>query len=135
MARQRAHVSSTFWTTTTLIAWAVVVFFVHVIPVDPEQARSIHIPHLDKLVHFTLFFVLSALAIHRRLKLHDTSGVRDFSKIILLCCAYGIALEWTQPWAGTHRSSDALDGVADVFGVVLGALCFGGFRRLIFFRH
>lgn len=135
MARKRAHVNTSYWTTTALIAWVVVVFFMHIVPVDPEKARSIQIPHFDKLVHFTLFFVLSILAIQRRFTHNNATSKWVFARIILLCCAYGIALEWIQPLMGTHRSSDLLDGAADATGVMLGAFCFRDFRRLFLFSH
>jgi len=48
---------------------------------------------------------------------------------------YGIALELFQPLAGTHRSSDVVDGIADVLGVLTGVISSRSCRGLLFFRH
>ncbi len=133
MARKRAHVNT--WTTAALIAWVVVVFFVHVVPIDPNKARTIDIPHFDKLIHFTLFLVLALLALRRRIAHPRPMSSSAVGWIILTCCVYGIALELFQPLAGTHRSSDVADGIADVLGVMVGAISCRSCRGLLFFGH
>lgn len=135
MARKPAPVNSIHWTTTALILWVVVVFFMHVLPIDPDRARSITIPHFDKAVHFSLFLVLAILAIRRHLNHHEVTEVYRILRIVLVCCAYGIALEFLQPLAGTHRSSDVADAIADITGVLIGTLSFTRVRALFFLRH
>ena len=135
MARKRAHVNTHTWTTAALIAWVVVVFFVHVVPIDPNKARSIDIPHFDKLIHFTLFLVLALLALRRRVAHPRPMSPSAVGWIILICCVYGIALELFQPLAGTHRSSDVADGIADVLGVLTGVISSRSCRGLLFFGH
>lgn len=135
MARNRAHVNTQTWTTAALIAWVVVVFFMHVVPVDPNKARSISIPHFDKIIHFTLFLVLVLLALRRRVAQPRPISTTAVIGIIVTCCAYGIALELFQPLAGTHRSSDIADGIADVLGVITGVISSRSWRGLLFFGH
>ena len=135
MARKRAHVHMQYWTTAALIMWVVVVFFVHVVPIDPNKARTIDIPHFDKFIHFTLFLVLSLLALRRRVAHPRPMSSSAVGWIILSCCVYGIALELFQPLAGTHRSSDVVDGIADVLGVLTGVISNRSCRGLLFFRH
>jgi VanZ family protein len=135
MARKRAPVNSKHWTTTALILWVVVVFFMHVLPIDADKARSITIPHFDKAVHFSLFFLLAILAVRRYLKHNDVTEVHRILRIALMCCAYGIVLELAQPLAGTNRSSDVADGIADALGVVAGTFSFKNIRALFLLRH
>ena len=135
MARKRAHVNTHTWTTAALIAWVVVVFFVHVVPIDPNKARTIDIPHFDKLIHFSLFLVLALLALRRRVAYPRPMSSSAVGWIILTCCVYGIALELFQPLAGTHRSSDVADGIADVLGVLTGVISSRSCRGLLFFGH
>jgi VanZ family protein len=135
MARKRAHVNMQYWTTAALIMWVVVVFFVHVVPIDPNKARTIDIPHFDKLIHFTLFLVLALLALRRRVAQSRPMSSSAVWWIILTCCVYGIVLELFQPLAGTHRSSDVVDGMADVLGVLTGVISNRSCRGLLFFGH
>jgi VanZ family protein len=135
MARKRAHVYMHYWTTAALIMWVVVVFFVHVVPIDPNKARAIDIPHFDKLIHFTLFLVLALLALRWRIVNPRPMSSSAVGWIILTCCVYGIALELFQPLAGTHRSSDVVDGIADVLGVLTGVISSRSCRGLLFFGH
>jgi VanZ family protein len=135
MARKRAHVNTHTWTTAALIAWVVVVFFVHVVPIDPNKARTIDIPHFDKLIHFTLFLVLTVLALRRRVAQSRPMSSSAVWWITLTCCVYGIVLELFQPLAGTHRSSDVVDGMADVIGVLTGVISNRSCRGLLFFGH
>jgi VanZ family protein len=135
MARKRAHGHMQYWTTAALIMWVVVVFFVHVVPIDPNKARTIDIPHFDKLIHFTLFLVLVLIALRRRVTHPRPLSSSAVGWIILTCCVYGIALELFQPLAGTHRSSDVVDGIADVLGVLTGVISSRSCRGLLFFGH
>jgi VanZ family protein len=67
------------------------------------------IPHLDKLVHFGIFFVL-ALTFHRAFALSA-----KLSLLILVC--YGFLIEIAQSYA-PGRSADVYDWLADASGVV-----------------
>ncbi len=76
-------------------------------------AGPVRIPHLDKLVHFAGYFVLSSVGLW-------SMAVRRFDprqvSIWLLCFAlFAMADELTQPWFG--RGAEILDWVADMAGV------------------
>jgi len=68
------------------------------------------IPHLDKLVHFGIFFVL-AFTFHRAFLLSA-----KFSLLILAC--YGLLIELAQAYS-PGRSADVYDWLADASGVVV----------------
>lgn len=67
------------------------------------------IPHLDKLVHVGIFFVL-ALTFHRAFSLSA-----KLSLLILAC--YGLLIEIAQSYA-PGRSGDVYDWLADACGVI-----------------
>lgn len=67
------------------------------------------IPHLDKLVHFVIFFVL-ALTFHRAFALSA-----KLSLLFLAC--YGLMIEVAQSYA-PGRGADVYDWLADASGVI-----------------
>lgn len=67
------------------------------------------IPHLDKLVHFGIFFVL-ALTFHRAFALSA-----KLSLLFLAC--YGLLIEVAQSYA-PGRGADVYDWLADASGVI-----------------
>ncbi|WP_159083954.1 VanZ family protein [Saccharobesus litoralis] len=95
------------------LACAIIVFTVLFLRTVPQVANGI--PHLDKIAHFGIFFILTFLA-YRALK--------DY---FLIACAaivaYGGLIEIAQSFV-PHRSGSWLDFAADVMGVIvfIGAL-------------
>jgi len=73
------------------------------------------IPHLDKFVHFGLYFVLMGTMIleHRRL-LTDT---RKLLLIALIPFFFGIIVEFMQSEFTQNRKGEVLDMIADAGGV------------------
>jgi len=90
------------------------------------------IPHLDKFVHFGLYFVLMGTMIleHRRL-LTDT---RKLLLIALIPFFFGIIVEFMQSEFTQNRKGEVLDMIADVGGVS-SALFLWLFFRPYHFRN
>ncbi|CAM4168864.1 VanZ family protein [Pseudoalteromonas ostreae] len=78
------------------------------------------LPHMDKLVHFTIFFVLAAVMV-RAFKLPV------FVHLVLLAF-YGIAIELMQSTI-PYRSASVADVVADFSGAASFFLLFGIYSR------
>lgn len=75
---------------------------------------------LDKLAHFTFFFVFallwmyaSALSIRQRTALVGASGI-----------LYGILIEVIQAWLPFNRAAEPWDAVADFLGLLAGLLVY-----------
>ena len=98
--------------------WAVFIFFIHVAPVDPDQANRFDFPFADKWIHALLFGVLSALSY---LSLYKKR--LDYRPILLVfgvCLFYGALLEVIQYFFTEERSGDILDWLADSAGALNG---------------
>lgn len=77
--------------------------------------------HLDKLAHFIIFTVLSAL-LWKGFKLKLISA-------FLLLSSYGAAIELAQHYF-TRRNGDWLDFLADILGVISFYLCRALWHRI-----
>nr|WP_304608095.1 VanZ family protein [Lentiprolixibacter aurantiacus] len=91
-------------------------------PEDP--VKGLEIPHLDKLVHFTFYFVASILACFY---LKEAFGKQlGFNKILLISLLfawfYGILIEVLQSTITTNRSGDMYDVWANCLGALIGVL-------------
>jgi len=89
--------------------------------VDPPR---FDIPHLDKAVHFSFYFVgciLGILFFRER-----TRGSIDLKKAVLimlfLTILYGIGIEILQYLFTAERTGDVLDALANTIGSICGAL-------------
>lgn len=84
----------------------------------------IEIPHLDKVVHFTFYFIGSILAcffVRER-----TSG-RISLRVVMVYTAvlltiFGLIIEFLQYFMTYDRSGEILDFTANFIGVVLGLI-------------
>jgi len=78
------------------------------------------LPHIDKLAHAGMHGLLAWLlwraASLGRASLWGAVGV------VLLCAAYGLALEWSQAQFTLTRSAEALDALANTLGAMLGVM-------------
>ena len=76
------------------------------------------LPHIDKLAHAGMHALLAWLRPHWRGARRASVGAAV--GIVLLCAAYGLAIEWGQWQFTLTRSAEALDAVANTLGAMLG---------------
>jgi VanZ family protein len=82
------------------------------------------VPHLDKLVHIILFFILCLLFSFGV----SVQAFRNSRKIVLFWIVaisgilYGTAIEFVQKYWFAYRSFDYLDMAADAIGAVLALI-------------
>ncbi len=99
------------------IIWFAISFYLLTIPGKRlPQIGWLDKLHADKLVHITMFFVLSYLFIYPVKK----SQNRDFWMITICFAAiiYGIAMEFVQKYFIPFRSFDVNDMIADAVGAL-----------------
>lgn len=89
---------------------------------DMDGGSFVKIPHLDKLVHFTFYFVMVVLGVlaageylKKRIKF---SNVLIYT--LLFAIAYGIIIEVIQYTLTVNRQGDVLDALANTLGALLG---------------
>ena len=101
------------------IIWAVVIFILCTLPGDNIPDPHLNIPHLDKVVHFGMFFIMVVLLCNE-LEYQTRFRLRKIYTItVVIAFLYGGAIEILQQHCFS-RSGDVWDLVADVFGAVTG---------------
>ncbi|MFM1877837.1 MAG: hypothetical protein RLZZ241_703 [Bacteroidota bacterium] len=93
-------------------------------PFTLEDGPEIDLPEIDKLVHFTFYFVavfLGGIWVQNG----DPKGAKFTKQILFLGLGlffYGIIIEVLQGVLPTERSAEVLDGVANTLGLLSGIL-------------
>lgn len=109
--------------TICFICWIVIITFLSLYSFEDINTQKIRIPHLDKMVHFTFYFVaaiLGSLLIRERTKGQlNISGSIIIS--VLAVIIYGIVIEVIQNTFTEYRSGDLYDVLANSLGAFFGA--------------
>ena len=105
------------------ILWVVIIFILCAMPSDDIPDPHWNIPHLDKVVHFGMYFVLSILLIFPLEEYSCLKLSRIYLIAILVALIYGGGIEILQA-NFFNRSGDVWDLVADVSGGIAGCLCY-----------
>lgn len=117
------------WLLISNIAWAGVIFALCAMPGKTIPDPGINIPHLDKIVHFGMFFGMSLLMRNA----FEYEARRSPHRICLYCTlfafAYGGILELLQHYF-FNRTGDWIDLLADVAGGVAGCRFYPGIKQL-----
>ncbi len=110
------------------IVWALVIFILCAMPSDDIPNPHWNVPHLDKAVHFGMFFIM-ALLLCSELQYQTRMNLRKIY-LTTLCIAflYGGIIEILQQHF-FNRSGDLLDLLADVLGAVAGCLFYPRAKR------
>lgn len=99
-------------------AWAGIILALTSIP--GRQVPTVRFPHVDKLVHFTLYAVLGALLV-RALRRAGRLTPAALALSLLGTAAFAAADEWHQRWV-PGRTGDFADWSADLAGATLALL-------------
>jgi VanZ family protein len=88
------------------------------------DSSGFNIPHLDKAVHFTFYFVMVLLAFLAKGKEKSQgSGSANFLwYIVLFAICYGIIIEVLQHVATVDRYGDPFDALANSIGAITGMI-------------
>lgn len=107
------------------LAWSIVIIILCSIPGQEFPDTSfLDVPHLDKIVHFSLFFILSLVTI-KGLYNQKASNLLAYSPYlftIVYGIVLGIVLEFSQHYFIVYRTGDVYDVLANTSGSLLGAL-------------
>jgi len=114
------------------VIWAIVVLILSTISGNSfKKLPNFNIPHLDKFVHFTMYFVLAFLiywAIKLSVKKNSFTSSPVVSTFVIVALYSGI-MELLQGYVFTSRSMDIYDFMANCVGVVAGLLITYFFKR------
>lgn len=99
-------------------------------PGDKLPSNSIGIPHLDKIVHFGLFFILG-IFLCAELKFQTRLSYKKVGLIVIgLVTLYGAIIELLQHYLFVNRSGDYIDLLADISGGIIAVLMFRHLKML-----
>ncbi|MDD3892310.1 MAG: VanZ family protein [Bacteroidales bacterium] len=109
------------------ILWAFLSLIACILPSQNlPQMNKIFIPHLDKVVHFALFFILTLILLYES-RLRETNaslGKRTIVWIVVITFIYGSFLEGMQHFLIASRSGELADLIANFLGVVAALLLY-----------
>ena len=119
-----------YWKT---IAWLAIVFFMSTmkIPLAPG-VPLINIPHFDKIIHFSLYFILVSIWMIDDYKKTKFFKGKNLVVIVILSVLYGGLMEILQKIVVQDRSGDILDVLANTVGVLVAFLLF---KNISFYRN
>ncbi len=107
---------------TKTILWTIIVVGVCVVPGNEIPSPPIiNIPHLDKIVHAGLYFVLTIFSVKSFLKqnLVRILNQKPFYSAFVYAVVLGLAVELVQYNFIPNRSGDVLDALANSVGSLL----------------
>ncbi len=108
-----------------VIIWASIVLILSGMPVyDLNKDRFINIPHLDKIIHFAMYYILSFLIIYsNHTNKNNNFTFKKTSTIsFIISFAYGITIEIMQHYIFISRGFDILDIIANTSGILISIL-------------
>lgn len=87
-----------------------------------RHVPRVTIPHFDKVVHFTLYFILAVLTWYGWTCQKNFPALRanTFIKVILVLALYGLTIEILQGTLTPDRSFDLWDELANTTGAIAG---------------
>ncbi|MDD4921899.1 MAG: VanZ family protein [Bacteroidales bacterium] len=112
------------------ILCAIGIFTLCTIQIPPQDEVSFF-PNFDKLVHFTMYFILSLALILETLQIKAKSKKNIFGiyiSAIIASALLGGAIEFVQSGFTDYRSGDIMDWVFDMGGAVSACTLIGLIR-------
>jgi VanZ family protein len=121
-----------FFFSILFVSWLVFITFFSLFPFTGEMsAPRLNIPHIDKIVHFSFYFIFVVLGV---------KAVREILKVnlelkkvllyfVIFACSYGIIIELLQYGFTENRQGDVLDVLANSMGALAGMFVV---KRLVF---
>jgi VanZ family protein len=103
--------------------WGVIIFLIISLPTSALPATDkLHIPHFDKIVHFTMYAVLGAFMLLGFGKYKRVTSITNKHIMISLALGvfYGIVTEYLQHCCFADRHGNIYDALANGFGTVFG---------------
>lgn len=98
--------------------WTLVILFLSLYPFSNTNTEIKFWEHSDKLVHFSMYFILAFL-VFTSLK-PDTLRSKPTFWVVVVLVFYGIVIEAVQELMGLGRHFEILDITANSAGVLLG---------------
>jgi VanZ family protein len=114
---------------TLAVGWLLLLSILTLTPGNKFPKEPDFIPHLDKMVHFVLYFTLSTLwCVSIGLNLHKKLLRNNIALVLLIGITLAVVMEYLQKFI-PYRSFDLWDMTMNVSGILFGITCFLLFHR------
>jgi len=111
----------------TTVIWLLIILFLSFIPSN-DLPEVNGIPNIDKIVHFSLYFIFTILSLFTSLK---TKRMVDKKFIFAGIFGIGLFVEVMQGILPLGRTFSVFDLLANVCGMLTGLLFFQGIKHLL----
>ncbi len=112
--------------------WAIVILLLSTLSIDTPQADVFKIPHLDKLVHFSLYFIWTSILMHELSQSSYKQTKTIVIGVIIGVSLYGVFMELLQWIANPNRTADVWDALFNALGSLVSVLIYS---KVKFFRQ
>jgi len=115
------------------ITWAAFILLLCGIPGNQiNKVKIIDIPHFDKIVHLSFYFILTLLLIseNNSQKQQQKATIKAILTAGVISMSYGILIEILQKTIFINRGAEIWDVVANAFGFILAALSYRLVNRM-----
>ncbi len=111
------------------VIWGLIIFVLISVPIGSPESSFFNIPHFDKLVHISLFSVLSFLLsigffLNSKNKVDSYKIKRHFWIVLFFGIGYGALTEAFQEVFLTERTGSFSDFLANTAGTLFGIAAF-----------
>ncbi len=116
--------------------WAVAILLLSTLSISTPQTEVLKIPHLDKVVHFSLYFIWTSILM---CELSRTSYKRTKANIVWVIAGvtlYGVLMEFLQLTTNPNRTADVWDALFNTLGSIMSVIAYSNiksFRQLLNF--
>jgi VanZ family protein len=100
--------------------WSLTILILSLLPGDKFPEIDFALFEIDKLVHFTLYFILAILMYYSFFKIKNELLIKRIVVIIVTGVLFGAFIEIIQGTLITNRFFDQLDILANSLGTILG---------------
>lgn len=110
------------------IIWTLVILYLSLGRISTDKLPSFDIPHKDKFVHFTMYFIYTFLLLWESKNSHK---LKTLLIVIPYTISFGILMEVMQSLFFTYRSGDVYDAIFNTLGVVTMVLIFPKLKKFL----
>ncbi len=109
------------------VIWTIVVLYLSLAQFKTDNLPKFRLPHFDKFVHFTMYFIYTFLLLFESKK-HKRLKTVLIVSIYTIC--FGILMEFLQSYTG-YRSRDIYDALFNSLGTITSAIFFSKLHATI----
>ena len=107
-----------------IVIWLVVIFILSTLSGSSfNKIPTFKIPHLDKIIHFIMYFILQFIVVAEYYKnsANKYKPAKFFTLSILFSITYGGIMEILQEYIFTSRTGSLADFLANSIGAIIGS--------------